>query len=215
MSGIYGDKGSYPFVTRGRLAALGLSIVLSLMLSVPLSHAATVTTSATPSAPVATPVFSKITQLRAAFALNALKFTIWPEQRINASTSIRVVLVGEDDVSRLLHSRLPDYTVLGKPIEVFSAEDLERDAISALLQEAHAVYFALNTHGDYAALIASISSPALTISSIDGFAQTGGMVEITLKENRRQLEFRINRGNLAKANVVLSSALMKISRIVN
>lgn len=213
MSGIDGDNTVYPFAKRGRLVARGLSIALTLLLCVPLSQAETATT---PSTQAETPAFSQITQLRAAFAFNALKFTIWPEQLISDSARVRVVLVGEDDVSRLLASKLPDYTVHGKPIEIIRAVDMQQDAVGTLLQDAHAIYFASDSRRrDYPALLASLDAPALTISSIDGFASNGGMVEITLKENRSQLELRINRGNLAQANVALSSALMKISRIVD
>ncbi|ARN73333.1 hypothetical protein BST96_03950 [Oceanicoccus sagamiensis] len=159
---------------------------------------------------------TNIAELRAAYYFNALKFTRWPVEQLDSQSPLNIVLVGSDSVSDILAQKLPDYLIHGHKLSVSSltAEQANGQSNKDLLDKAHAIYFAENTEDKYPYILGNLKRPVLTGSSIESFANHGGMVEIAYRKQSQKLVFHINTDNLKQSNISISSKLMKISNIV-
>lgn len=160
---------------------------------------------------------SNISQLKAAYYFNALKFALWPSQRLAEKEPLIIILLGTDPVCSILAKKLPGYQINGHRIVVklFSLEQAKDADNRALLNQAHAIYFAEDTSGDYTVIIDSLDRPILTGSSIPKFSSHGGMVEIAHKKQQQKLGFHINISNLKRSSMAISAKLMKIATIID
>ncbi len=160
---------------------------------------------------------TNIAELRAAYYFNALKFTHWPEERLNERETLNIVLVGNDPVSSILANKLPDYLIKGRKLSITSLtqQQVSEQSSEPLLDQAHAIYFASNTRENYPQILQKLKQPVLTGSSIEDFANHGGMVEIAFEPKQQKLNFHINTHNLKQSSISISSTLMKISTIVD
>lgn len=159
---------------------------------------------------------SSVAELRAAFFYNALKFTLWPAQTLKEGQELNIVLIGSDDVSRLLLQKLPTYTIQKHPVNIrqLSLGPYALAQSDQILRTAHAIYFAEDAENQFADVLTSLRHPVLTSSGIANFAQRGGMVEIAYLPEQQRLEFRVNPISMKQANIQLSSQLLNIARII-
>lgn len=142
--------------------------------------------------------------IRSAMIYNFCKFVQWPADTLGDSIVLGVLGDGGD---------LPDFSSLaGKAVgevpltvrRVTSAAELRQCQLLYIVGEGSEVL-------DSALAVAQAES-ILTISDRDGFCTEGGIIQLV--ERRGKLRFFINRQAADRAQLTLSSQLLKVARIV-
>ena len=142
--------------------------------------------------------------IRSAMIYNFCKFVQWPEN--TPGDSIVLGVIGDKD-------QAPDFSsIMGKnvgsiPIAVRVVKTSED------LRDCQLVYIADNQKERFGETLAVAQAESiLTISDIDGFCSDGGIIQLV--ERRGKLRFFINRKAADKSQLLLSSQLLKVAKIV-
>lgn len=147
-------------------------------------------------------------KIKAAFLYNFAKFTEWPELTFDdPTTPFRICVLGEDPFGDLL------YSIVGKKVR-------ERDiAISALGDIADTdmcqlLFISESEIADLPEILRGVSErPVLTVSDIDGFANTGGMIALRTVDNK--IRFTVNLEATRNAAMALSPQVLRLADIVS
>lgn len=144
-------------------------------------------------------------QIKAAFLYNAAKFIEWPPES-SASGSFVIGIIGDDPFGNVLDD-LSSKTIRGKKIVIrrFSSLDKVRDCQLLFIPatERRRLSAVLSTSRDYA---------VLTVSDLDGFAKSGGMIEMAMDKGR--LGFDVNNQQVRKQGLKISAQMLKLARTV-
>ena len=138
--------------------------------------------------------------LKSALVYNFAKFTQWPENSIQ--TEIEICYFND------LYK--PGLTLIsGKKIASYGIRIREIDSINDV-DSCHLIYIDKSKRDILNRLFLKVKDkPILTVSDISGFHDEGGMIEITVSDNR--LRFLINLDSVNKSNLVLSSQMLKLA----
>ncbi len=146
-------------------------------------------------------------QMRAAYALNFIRYMDWPERSFPAPEAPLMVctLGGESGAAAL--AGLGGKVIKGHPIQLRAAAGAD-DA-----RGCH-VLFVLEL--DARRVVGTLRSiqhlPVLTIGEADGFIEVGGMIGLIHLDNR--LQFEVNLGVVQHAQLKASSQLLRLARNV-
>jgi len=146
--------------------------------------------------------------LKLAFLYNFTKFIEWPtESYRDPGAPLAICIVGQDPFSRDLEAQLRSRKVGGHPVEITTLR--RTDALSAC----HMVFVPV-TEENQAHRIVSVlkGSNALTVGESDGFASLGGIINLTVEENK--LHFEVNTLAADRAGLKISSKLLSMAKIV-
>lgn len=150
-------------------------------------------------------------EVKAAFLFNFAKFIDWPESAFPTQQSpFTVCVIGPDPFGHALEENL-----LGKAIDERSVEidRLKPDDISAP-NHCQMAFVSSAEKQQFAGLIAKFQGTStLLIGDAEGFAASGGMIELRLEDNR--VRFAINPDAAGRANLQLSSKLLALAEIVH
>ncbi len=148
-----------------------------------------------------------VPRLKAAYLLNFVRFVEWPHDAAPVGGPLTVCIINDDSVARELEMTLEGRSVDGHTVAVV------RLAASAPLPMCHVVYLAASARARSPGVIGELKRKlALTVSDIPDFAETGGMVQLSVEGGR--IRIAVNVDALQRANVRLSSRVLAISRIV-
>lgn len=146
--------------------------------------------------------------LHAAFLFNFAKFTTWPAVN-DLDTSIKFC-VQADTIEQEAFAGWGKKRIQNRPVRVaffqeFSAAELGNCAVMFLSK----VPQGTDTKGlrEFAA-----SHNTLLVSDIEGFSADGGHIELYLLN--RRLRFKVNLGELEKANLALGAGVLNLAEIV-
>lgn len=141
---------------------------------------------------------------KAAFIYNFAKFTRWPKTPANdKNIEIKLCTLGEDQLVRDL-TRLKGKVIKNKSLAVKPFTDPN---------ECDMLYIASSENKTYISTLNSISrKPILTISEINNFALSGGMIELNHNKGQTRITANLNATN--KSQLELSSRLLMLSNIV-
>lgn len=142
---------------------------------------------------------------KAAFIYNFAKFTRWPTAPVdNKKTSITLCTLGEDQlVEDLTH--LKGKVINNKTLTVQLFKDPDKCDM---------LYIAFSQKNNYKKTLKSISNkPILTISEIEYFALSGGIIELTHTKGKTRITANLNAAN--KSKLKLSSRLLILANIIN
>lgn len=150
--------------------------------------------------------------VKAAYLVNFIRFTTWPEEARSGVSSAFVIAVAND---RALEDELVRITsgqsVRGRPIRVTrvrSARELEGAHVAWFRAEGRPTEdFSLTPDEGLAALGAR---PTLSVSDQPGFVGRGGMVQLYL--DGASLRFEISPKRVRAAGLEVSSRLLALSR---
>lgn len=146
--------------------------------------------------------------LKAAFIYNFAKLTHWPDEVMAVTGApLKLCTVGNDPLIGAL-ARLGGTTVQGHTVTLSRLDHLPDT------WECHLLYIA-DSERDRVGLITSQlrERPVLTVSSIDEFARSDGV--IGLYRDGERIRFRINMAVARDAGLSFSSRLLKVGDIVN
>lgn len=148
--------------------------------------------------------FEREYEIKAAFIYNFAKFVEWPEDTFtDAKAPLVLGIVGSSPIGAALES-LENKTVRGRQLII------QQVAAQNNLSQCHMIYICESEKSDMNRILEHLGSqPVLTISDIQNFVATGGHINLVIRQNK--IRFIINSIAAKKANLKISSRLLKLS----
>lgn len=158
------------------------------------------------SAMPATSVFEEY-QLKTALLYKLTSFVAWPKHE-KTLKSFKICLVGLDNFGKTLDTLEGSFTN-NTPITVhryagLSTQQLECQVIFISLEDKQSLGELLRTLAPF---------PILTVGDTDGFAASGGMIQLSSHDG--QIKFDINLHEAKTANLQIAAPLLQLSHIIN
>lgn len=145
-------------------------------------------------------------EIKAAFIYNFIKFVEWPASAFsNAGQRIVICVLGQDGVTRALE-KVSGKIAQGRTISVKHAIDPTE------LAQIHVLYIGQSEKDRVRSLIKEIPKHVLTISDMQSFAASGGMINFYTAE--KKISFVINLDAAERAGLKFSSQVLRLARIV-
>ena len=146
-------------------------------------------------------------ELKAAILYNLAKFVEWPESTFSSPDApLGIGVLGEDPFGAALPEAVRDRLVAGHPIEIrrFAQPDAVRGC---------QVLFIALPRGEIPRVLRELAPHGvLTVGEGERFARAGGVIALVMEENR--VAFAINLSAAERANLTLSSKLLRLARRV-
>jgi len=146
--------------------------------------------------------------VKLAFLYNFTKFVEWPAASFrDANAPLSICIVGDDPFSTDLEGELRTRKVGGHPVEVKRLKPT--DTLSAC----QIVFVPATAKNQVARIVKSLKGAStLTVGESEGFALLGGIINLTVEENK--LRFEINLLAAERAKLKISSKLLSLAKIV-
>jgi hypothetical protein len=145
-------------------------------------------------------------QVKAAFLFNFAKFVEWPTQTLaQAGSPFIIGVIGENPFDGDLEQTVKGKSVNGHPFEVKQIKALSE------LKGCHILFISKSERGRLPEILNAIStSNVLTVSEMDRFLQSGGMINFVREGNK--IRFEINDDAARQAGLRISSKLLNLAR---
>jgi hypothetical protein len=145
--------------------------------------------------------------LKGAYLVNFTQFVEWPADAIPGGAPLALCVVNDSAVADALEQTIKGRTVNGHALI------LRRLKAGEPLPTCHVLYLAGSDLKRPADVIETLNGKlVLTVSDASRFSRTGGMVELFLEDGR--MRFAVNVDALRRAQVILSSRVLGLARIV-
>lgn len=146
--------------------------------------------------------------VRLGFLLNFARYVEWPEAALKPGAPLKVCLAPGDSAMASKLDELAKQTVQGRPILVKQASRPSE------IGDCQIVYLPpdLSSTALMNWLDATDKTHALTVSEFPEFIETGGMIGLIAVGSRYR--FDVNLGNARRAELRVSSYLLKLARTV-
>ncbi len=144
-------------------------------------------------------------QIKAAFVFNFAKFVEWPAVAFtNASTPMVVGILGENPFGPDLEAAIRNKSINNHPLEVKTF--VEPGAAT----NCHILFISRSEKKRLPEILQALSSlGVLTVSEMDDFIETGGMINF-VKDNNK-IRFQINEPAAKKSGFKISSKLLSLA----
>ena len=174
---------------------------------------------------------AKVAKIKAAYLLNFIKYTTWPDESFEDEDT--PIVVGVIDRKKTLGPTI-EKTIRGKsahdrrivvrrlliptapPEPTVEQEKARRQAVEEFLEQTrrcHLLYICGCEADKVKWILEELNgSDVLTVSDTPEFAERGGMLGLTLR--RKRVVFDANPRAIGKTNVKVSSKVLKLARIV-
>lgn len=144
-------------------------------------------------------------QVKAAFLYNFVKFVEWPAAALPQNSPVRLCVLGQDPFGSDLESTVAGRVLNGRPLLIRRSERLED------LGACHVLFISSSERAGLATVLAALKEASvLTVGETDGFATQGGMIRLTLEENK--VRFEINVQAAERARLRISSQLLRLAK---
>jgi hypothetical protein len=148
-----------------------------------------------------------IATVKAAFVFNFANFAEWPVDVLPSGHRLSLCVVNDDEVANALTQISKGRTIKGHAVTV------ERVEIVGAIRTCHVVYASVVDGHRAAELLEAVRGAAvLTVSDGDRFAESGGIVQLIVENER--MRFAINASAAERARIRLSSKLLNLARMV-
>jgi hypothetical protein len=145
--------------------------------------------------------------LKAAFLFNFAKFTEWPSDGLAPGQKLSLCVLGDAPVADALTQ-----TIEGRNIE---RHELTVQLVKAdgPIRSCHLLYLGSLDVQQSAQLLRTLAGAAVfTVADSDGFAESGGVIQLILEGDR--VRFAVNVAAAKRARLTLSSKLLGLAKIV-
>jgi len=147
-------------------------------------------------------------QVKAAYLFNFLKFVEWPDESFaDPLAPIVIGVAGEDPFGSALPQVVIGKTIQGRDLVIrkyHAGEDM---------RGAHILFISSSERKRLPQVLSSLhGSSVLTVADMEGFLESGGMIQF-LNENDR-VRFAINVDATSRAKLKMSSKLLSLARVV-
>jgi len=142
------------------------------------------------------------------FLYNFTKFVEWPSDSFrDPGAPLVICIVGHDPFRQDLKAELRTRKVGGHPVEVRTQTPNDK------LSVCHIVFVPVTEKNQSDRILRSLQgSSTLTVGETEGFAALGGVINLTVEENK--VHFEINRLAADRAGLKIGSGLLSIAKIV-
>lgn len=142
-------------------------------------------------------------KVKAAFLYNAAKFVDWPTDTM-AGGSFAVCVLGDDPFGPLL-DEFTTRPLKGKRVVVRRFNSLDK------LRECQLVFITATERRRLGAVFGVLRDlPVLTVSDMDGFVRSGGMIEMSMDKGK--LTFDVNHRQNRRQGLKISAQMLKLAR---
>lgn len=146
-------------------------------------------------------------QVKAAFIYNLAKFIEWPGGSSSGKDAPLTVCIAGRDPFGPAWANFEGRQVQGRALQV------RRGTTLSEAPNCQVLYIAESEESRMAALLNAVgAAPVLTLSDLDGFAESGGAVGLVVEDGR--LHFDANMASLHRAGLKASSQVLKLARNV-
>lgn len=170
----------------------------------------------------------KALQLRAAFLLNFVKFTQWPDDAFDSTDSpITVAVLGDDPFGSILEQTFHDRAVHGRSIAVerfsipsrrdYRSDDAYQSAFESLLariSRSHVVYLNIDAASMRRTILEQLASAQVLTVGHDRDHGRNGTI-LSLDEDRSKIVFYVNMQSLDDSRLKISSKLLRLARQID
>ncbi|MCK4306045.1 MAG: YfiR family protein [Candidatus Eisenbacteria sp.] len=148
-------------------------------------------------------------ELKAAFLYNFAKFVTWPTNSFSTINSVVTIgILGDDLFGSALDTVLEGKTVKRRAFVIRRSCRIDE------VKDCAIVYISLSERGRVRRILDALEGHAvLTVSDLDDFARSGGIINFFMEHNR--LRFAINISAADKAGLKISSKLLSLATVVN
>jgi len=146
--------------------------------------------------------------VKAAFLYNFAKFVTWPNDAfVNKQSPLIIGVLGEDPFGEALKS------IEGKVAQdrkiIVKQFKAEND-----IKICHILFISESEEGHLDRLFTSLSGKKiLTVGNMAQFTQSGGVINFVIRKNK--MKFEISRKSAERAQLILSSQLLKLAIIID
>jgi hypothetical protein len=146
--------------------------------------------------------------VKAAFLFHFAQFAEWPPTAFKGTNApLTFCTLGEDEFHGALDQSINGKTIENRPLRVQHLKQLDE------VQACQVIFVGAGDKKRIPALLASLKdSPVLTVGETEHFAQEGGMIGLSLEENK--IRFEINLGSVEHAKLKLSARLLALAKTV-
>jgi len=146
-------------------------------------------------------------QLRVAYLYNITKFIQWPEKTFKSEKlPINICIIGKTLCKEELES-LQDKIISGHRLNIYYYKNNEN------FDKCHIAYISDSNKNTFEDVLEKIKGKNIvTISAINMFANKGGMIE--LRKQKNKIILYINIQSIHNENLLLSSKVLGLARIV-
>lgn len=143
-------------------------------------------------------------KIKAAFLLNFAKFINWPEESFAQDNKLfKICVLGDNPFGSAL-SAIKSRFVGERKIDLHYVSDVQQ------AKSCHLLFISASEKNDLDAIHAALDNRAIImVSDINGFAQSGGIIEFITKGNK--LAFKINLAQASKEGLHISSSLLSLA----
>jgi hypothetical protein len=143
-------------------------------------------------------------QVKAAFLYTFIKFVEWPNA--GAARPLCVAVLGQDPFGEDLEG-IKGKSAKGRSIVIKRYRKVED------VKDCDVLFISASEKGHLARLLKQLqNSPVLTVADHEGFCQAGGMINLITVKNK--VGFEINTAAAQRAQLHISSQLLKLAKIV-
>jgi YfiR/HmsC-like len=146
--------------------------------------------------------------LRAAFLYNFPKFSEWPADVLLPGQPLAMCVVGDVAIADVLAQTIKGHPIAGHELTVVILK-VDQPASGCHLLYVSAAEIKRST----ALLLAVNGSAVFTVSDAMGFAESGGVAQLIVEDNRIRLA--INIASARRRRLTISSKLLSLATIVN
>ena len=144
-------------------------------------------------------------QVKAAYLFNFAHFVTWPSQE-SSRTPLVIGILGDDPFGSYLDEAVRGQKVINRPLTI------QRFRRSTELRNCNILFISQSEKDRATQIISSLKGRSiLTVSDMDGFADSGGMIQFITAQNK--IRVRINLNAVKAANMKVSSKLLSVAEV--
>lgn len=145
-------------------------------------------------------------EVKAAIVYKVSKFVSWPTGSFESDDAPLVLCIAGRDPFGEFIDNLNGQTVQGRSLIVHRVADSELSS-----HRCHILFVGANS-SSIEILANGDRKPVLTVGDTQGFANDGGMLELSIEDNR--VKFEVNLGVARESNLEISATLLQLATIV-
>ena len=146
-------------------------------------------------------------QIKAVFLYNFAKFVEWPSDPGGNPGPISICVLGDDPFGGTLDEAIKGKTVNGRELVARRYKQVKETTTCQI------VFISSSDKKVLRSILERLIRPgALTVGETEGFAQLGGVINLTLEDNRVHIEVNVDAAE--RARLKISSKLLNLAKIV-
>jgi len=139
------------------------------------------------------------------FLFNFAHFVTWPSQK-SSDAPLVIGISGDDPFGSYLDETVRGEKVINRPLVI------QRFGRSTELTNCNILFISQSESERAAQIVSSLKGRSiLTVSDMDGFVDSGGMIQFITERNK--IRVGINLGAVKAANMKISSKLLRVAEI--